>query len=70
MEPDMARTRASIKKAHQLLQPTAPLADMLAVAPLAKLLSDVAAGREAKLRKQRKNRQAQAARATRVEVCS
>ena len=61
----MARPRASIKKAHQLLQPTAALADMLAVAPLSRVLTAVAAGREAKLRVQRKNRQAQAARAGR-----
>jgi hypothetical protein len=66
----MARTPASIKKAHQLLQPTAALADMLAVPPMSKLLAAVATGREAKLRKQRKNLQAQAARAARVEVCS
>lgn len=63
-------TRASIKKAHQMLQPTATLADMLKVAPLAKLLADVATSRDAKLRKQRKNRQAQAARAVHAEVCS
>lgn len=60
-----ARTPASIKKAHKLLQATAPLAELLAVASLAKVLVDVAAAREAKERKQAKNRKAHAARKVR-----
>jgi hypothetical protein len=63
MEPDMARTRSSNKKAYQLLQPTAELADMLAVALMSKLLADVGDHLAAKKRKQAKNRKAQAARA-------
>jgi hypothetical protein len=68
MEPDMARTRASIKKAHQLLAPTAALADMLAVPRLQHLLDNVAAGQVAKQRAQRKNQKAQAARPVPAEV--
>lgn len=56
-------SRAALKVAHQLLQPTASLADMLAVPSLSRLLNAVAAGHKAKLRAQRKNRQAQAPRA-------
>jgi hypothetical protein len=59
----MARTRSSIKKAHQLLAPTAALADMQAVAPMSKVLANVGDHLAAKKRKQAKNRKAQAARA-------
>jgi hypothetical protein len=64
----MVRTqtnRAAIKKAHQLLAPTAALVDMLAVPPMSNLLNAVAVGQAAKKRTQAKNRKAQAARAGR-----
>ena len=57
-------TRASIKKAHQLLAPTAALADMVAVAPMKQVLVDVGANLAEKKRKQAKTK-ARAARARR-----
>lgn len=61
----MARTPASIKKAHKKLAPTAALADMLAVALMSDLLTAVGDHLAAKQRKQAKNRRAQAARKVR-----
>lgn len=50
--------RAALKRAHQLLAPTAALGDMLAVPPMSNLLTAVAAGQAAKKRTQAKNRKA------------
>lgn len=64
----MARNRNNrnaLKQAHQLLQLTVALADMLTVPAMSKVLTAVADSREAKLRAQRKTRKAQAARARR-----
>lgn len=58
-------TRASIKKAHKLLAPTATLPAMLAVAPMSKVLAAVALVQESKRRAQDKDRKVQTARARR-----